>query len=53
LLPDEPSILDSRALAYWLTGKHEKARQDLERSRQIDPSLPLWQERFHEFEGMF
>ena len=53
LLPDRPEILDSRALAYWLLDDHEKAKQDLERARQQDPSLPTWQERFRDFEGMF
>ncbi len=31
LLPDQPEILDSRALAYWLLDDKDKARQDLER----------------------
>jgi tetratricopeptide (TPR) repeat protein len=53
LLPDQPEILDSRALAYWLLDEYNKAQQDLERARQIDSSFPAWQERFHEFEGMF
>ncbi len=53
LLPDQPEILDSRALAYWLLDEHDKAQQDLERAREIDPSRPVWQERFREFEGMF
>ena len=53
LLPDQPEILDSQALAYWLLDDHDKARQDLVQSRQIDSSLPTWEERFREFEGMF
>ncbi len=53
LLPDQPEFLDSRALAYWLLGEHDKAQQDLVRAHQLDPSLPTWQERFREFEGMF
>ncbi len=53
LLPDQPEMLDSRALAYWLLGEHDKAQQDLELAREIAPSLPTWQERFREFEGMF
>ncbi len=31
LLPDQPEILDSRALAYWLLDDKDKARRDLER----------------------
>jgi hypothetical protein len=46
-------MLDSRALVYWLLGEHDKAQQDLELAREIAPSLPTWQERFREFEGMF
>ena len=53
LLPDRPEILDSRALAYWLLGDKEKARQDLERAHQLDSSSPTWEERFREFEEMF
>ena len=53
LLPDQPEFLDSRALAYWLIDEHDKAQQDLVRAHQLDPSLPTWQERFREFEGMF
>ncbi len=53
LLPGQPEMLDSRALAYWLLGEHDKAQQDLEHAREITPSLPTWQERFREFEGMF
>ncbi len=53
LLPDQPEMLDSRALAYWLLGEHDKAQRDLELAREIAPSLPTWQERFREFEGMF
>jgi tetratricopeptide (TPR) repeat protein len=51
--PDKPAILDSRALAYWLLDDQDSARQDLDRAHQIDPSFPSWQDRFHEFEGMF
>ena len=50
--PDYALAFDSRALAYWLLGDQDKARQDLDRARQIDPSFPSWQDRFHEFEGM-
>ena len=53
LLPDRPDILDSRALAYWLLDEHDKASADLEHARRIDASLPTWQDRFREFEGMF
>jgi tetratricopeptide (TPR) repeat protein len=53
LLPDQPEMLDNRALAYWLLSEHDKAQQDLEHAREIAPSLPTWQERFREFEGMF
>ena len=53
LRPDEPSALDSRALAYWLLGDQDRARQDLERARQIAPAIPAWQHRFREFERMF
>ncbi len=53
LLPDQPEMLDSRALVYWLLDENAKARQDLVRAHQLDPSLPTWQERFREFEGMF
>ncbi len=53
LLPDQPEILDSRALAYWLLDEHAKAQQDLERAWRLDPSRRTWQERFREFEGMF
>ena len=53
LLPDQPEILDSRALAYWLLGDKDKARRDLERAHQLDPSVPTWDERFKEFERLF
>ena len=53
LLPDQPEVLDSRALAYWLLGEPDKARRDLERARERDSTVPTWQERFREFEGMF
>ncbi len=53
LLPDQPEILDSRALAYWLLDDTDKARQDLERAHQLDPSSPTWEERIREFEEMF
>jgi tetratricopeptide (TPR) repeat protein len=43
----------NRALAYWLLGEHDKARQDLEHAHQIAPSFVTWQERFRQFEGMF
>jgi tetratricopeptide (TPR) repeat protein len=53
LLPNQPEILDSRALAYWLLDEHDKAQQDLVRAWRLDPSRRTWQERFREFEGMF
>ncbi len=53
VLPDQPEILDSRALAYWLLDDKDKARQDLERAHQLDPSSPTWEERIREFEEMF
>lgn len=53
LLSEQPEILDSRALAYWLLGDKDKARKDLEAARGIDSSLPTWQDRFRDFEGMF
>ncbi len=53
LIPSNPLSLDSRALAYWQLDEHDKARQDLERARQIDPSFATWQERFREFEEEF
>ena len=53
LSPDRPAVLDSRALAYWLLDNHEKAQEDLDRARQIDPSYPPWQDRFDDFKEMF
>ena len=53
LRPDDIATLDSRALAYWLRGEQDKARLDLEYARQLDPSIPTWQERFREYEEMF
>ena len=53
LIPNNPLSLDSRALAYWQLDEHDKARQDLEHARQIDPSFATWQERFREFEEEF
>ncbi len=53
LRPDDPDTLDSRALAYWLLGEHDLARSNLKRVRQIDPSRPIWQERFRKFARMF
>lgn len=53
LLPDQPEVLDSRALAYWQLGEEVKSRADLTRARAIDPSLPTPEERFGEFEEMF
>ena len=35
----DATTLDS--LARWLLNDHNKARQDLERARQVDPSLPI------------
>ncbi len=53
LIPNNPLSLDSRARAYWQLDEQDKARQDLERARQIAPSFATWQERFLQFEGMF
>ncbi len=53
LRPDDPAILDSRAVAYWFFGEQDKARQDVEHAREIDPSFPSREERFRHFEGMF
>ncbi len=53
LLPDRPEILDSRALAHWQLDDKGRARQDLERARQLDSSMPSWEQRFREFEEMF
>ena len=53
LMPDQAEILDSRALAYWLLDEKDKARQDLERARKLNPAVPVWEERFEEFEAMF
>jgi len=53
LLPDQPEVLDSRALAYWQLGETGKARADLARAREIDPGLPSPEERFDQFEEMF
>lgn len=53
LLPNQPEVLDSRALAYWQLGEQSKARADLARAHEIDPSLPAPEDRFREFEDMF
>jgi tetratricopeptide (TPR) repeat protein len=53
LLPDRPEILDSRALAYWQLGEQDKAREDLARAHEIEPSFPTADERFGQFEEMF
>jgi tetratricopeptide (TPR) repeat protein len=53
LLPDQPEILDSRALAYWQLGEQDKAREDLARAHAIEPSFPTADERFGQFEEMF
>jgi tetratricopeptide (TPR) repeat protein len=53
LLPDQPEVLDSRALAYWQLGEEDKARADLARAHEIDPTLPTPDQRFREFEQMF
>jgi tetratricopeptide (TPR) repeat protein len=53
LLPDQPEILDSRALAYWQLGEQDKAREDLARAYAIEPSFPTPDERFGQFEEMF
>jgi tetratricopeptide (TPR) repeat protein len=52
-LPDRPEAFDSRALAYWQLGEPGKARADLARARELDPSLPTPDERLREFEEMF
>lgn len=53
LAPDSPAILDSRALAWWVLGDHDKARKDLERARQLNPEFADWRKRFGEFEKLF
>jgi tetratricopeptide (TPR) repeat protein len=53
LLPDQPEVFDSRALAYWQLGEQGKARADLARAHEIDPAFPTADERFREFEKMF
>ena len=53
MLPDQPEVLDSRALAYWQLGETGKARADLARAREIDPGLPTPEDRFDQFEEMF
>ena len=52
-LPNQPEVLDSRALAYWQLGEIEKAKEDLARARQRSTSLPLPEDRIKEFEAMF
>ncbi len=52
-LPDQPEVLDSRALAYWQLGQQGKARADLARAHEMDPTFPTADERFREFEKMF
>ncbi len=53
LLPGRPEVLDSRALAYWQLGEQMKAREDLVRAHEIEPSFPTADERFGQFEEMF
>jgi len=53
LLPNQPEVLDSRALAYWLQGDQDRARRDLEEARRLDPAVPDWQTRFKEFESLY
>ena len=53
LRPNLATTLDSRALAYWLLGRHEEARQDLARARDLDSSVPSWEDRFRAFEALF
>jgi len=53
LRSDDTATLDSRALAYWLLGEHDKARADLRRAREIDPDFMKGRDRFREFEEMF
>ena len=52
-LPDQPEILDSRALAYWQLGEQARARADLARAQEVDASFPTPDERFRQFEEMF
>jgi tetratricopeptide (TPR) repeat protein len=52
-LPDRPEVLDSRALAYWQLGELDKAREDLARAHEIEPSFPTADERVGQFEEMF
>ncbi len=52
-LPDRPEVLDSRALAFWQLGQQAKAREDLARAHEIEPSFPTADERFGQFEEMF
>ena len=52
-LPDQPAVLDSRALAYWQLGQLDKARADLTRAHQLDASFPTADGRIREFEKMF
>jgi Flp pilus assembly protein TadD len=52
LRPDNPRVLDGRAMIYWLLGKQEEARQDLDDARALDPSIPSWEDRLREFEKL-
>ncbi len=53
LLPDRPEVLDSRALALWQLGERDRAREDLARAHEIEPSFPTADERLGQFEEMF
>lgn len=53
LLPDQPAILDSRALVYWQLGEKDKARADLARAHALDPKVPSADDRLREFEEQF
>ena len=50
---EDPYAHDSQALAHWLLGQEDKARNDLDRARALDPAWPGWQERFRAFQEMF
>ena len=53
LRPDDSFTLDARAFAFWLLEDQEKARQDLQLAQRLDPSRPIWYERFAEFERIY
>ena len=53
LRPDDAFTLDARAFAFWLIEDRENARRDLQLAQRLDPSRPVWHERFAEFERKF